>query len=347
MSEEGTMLQQLEAVQQKALDALQAVNDEAALQAWKVSHLGRSSTVMQAFSQLPQLPKEARPAVGQAANRVKTALETAFSAREEEIKKAALQRSLTADKLDVSLPGRRLPVGRLHPETSNLREIYRAFASMGFQIFRTSEVETDENNFGLLNIPLHHPARDMWSTFMTTRPGVLLRTHTSPGQIHAMRRYAPKPLRVILPGMCYRYEQTSVRRDIQFVQLEGIMIGEAVTLGDLKGTLNEFCRLMFGASVQTRFRPNYFPFTEPSGELDVECFICGGKGCLMCKSSGWLEILGCGMIHPVVLQNGGYDPDKVTGFAFGMGPGRVSILRHNIEDIRYFYQNDVRFLEQV
>jgi phenylalanyl-tRNA synthetase alpha chain len=346
MSVENAMLQQLDAIQQAALAELQRVGDDAALQAWKVAHLGRSSAVMQTFSQLPGLPKEMRPGVGQAANRVKLALEGAFGEKSEALKQTALARSLTEERVDVSLPGRQQPLGRLHPETTTLREIYRAFASMGFQVFRTREVETDDNNFGLLNIPPHHPARDMWSTFLTTRPGILLRTHTSNSQIHAMHRYAPKPIRVILPGMCYRYEQVSVRRDYQFTQLEGIMIGEQVTLGDLKGTLNEFCRQMFGAGVQTRFRPSYFPFTEPSGELDVECFVCGGKGCAMCKSSGWLEILGCGMIHPRVLQNGGYDPDKVTGFAFGMGPGRVTILRHAISDIRYFYENDIRFLEQ-
>ena len=346
MAEEETLLQQLQAIKQQALEELQQVEDEAALQAWKITHLGRSSLVMQTFSKLPQLPKETRPGVGQAANQVKLALEAGWTAKSETIQQAALQHSLAAERLDVSLPGRRLPAGRLHPETSILREIYRIFAAMGFQVFRTREVETDEYNFGLLNIPPHHPARDMFSTFMTTRPGILLRTHTSNSQIHAMRRYAPKPIRVILPGMCYRYEQISVRHDYQFAQLEGIMIGENVSLGDLKGTLNEFCRQMFGADVQTRFRPSYFPFTEPSGELDVECFICGGKGCVVCKSSGWLEILGCGMIHPVVLKNGGYDPDEVSGFAFGMGPGRIAMLRHAIRDIRYFYANDVRFLEQ-
>jgi phenylalanyl-tRNA synthetase alpha chain len=211
MSEESTLLQQLEDTQHKALDELQQAGDEAALQAWKAAHLGRSSQVMLTFSQLPGLPKDVRPGVGQAANRVKVALESALGDKSEVLKQAALARALTEERLDVTLPGRRQPAGRLHPETRILREIYRVFASMGFQVFRTREVETDEYNFGLLNIPPHHPARDMWSTFLTTRPGILLRTHTSNSQIRFMRRYAPKPIRVILPGMCYRYEQVSVQ----------------------------------------------------------------------------------------------------------------------------------------
>jgi phenylalanyl-tRNA synthetase alpha chain len=217
---------------------------------------------------------------------------------------------------------------------------------MGFQIYRSREVETDEFNFGYLNMPPHHPARDMWDTFYTTTPNVILRTHTSPGQIHVMRQYCPEPIRVILPGMCYRYEQITARSEIQFYQVEGLAIGRQITMADLKGTLTAFARSLFGPMVRTRFRSDHFPFTEPSAEMDVECFVCDGRGCPVCKQSGWLEILGCGMVHPVVLENGGYDPAEYSGFAFGMGPQRITMLMHKIEDIRYFAANDLRFLEQ-
>ena len=242
--------------------------------------------------------------------------------------------------------GRPLKRGRLHPAVQGLREIYSVFADMGFQIYRSREVESDEYNFGLLNMPPHHPARDMWDTFYTTQPNIILRTHTSPGQIHAMRQFAPEPIRVILPGMCYRYEQISARSDIQFYQVEGLAVGRHITFSDLKGTLSDFARRMFGQTVRTRFRADHFPFTEPSAEMDVECFVCGGQGCAVCKQTGWLEILGCGMVHPTVLANGGYDPEVFSGFAFGMGPQRIVMLKHRIEDIRYFFQNDLRFLEQ-
>jgi phenylalanyl-tRNA synthetase alpha chain len=273
-------------------------------------------------------------------------LEAQLTERSEALHQLALQHSLHTDRLDVSLPGRPATSGRLHPSTQILRRIYAIFAEMGFQVYRSREVESDELNFELLNIPAHHPARDMWDTFHTQTPGVLLRTHTSPGQIHVMREQAPNPIRVILPGMCFRYEQISARKEIQFNQVEGLAVGRSITFGDLKGTLTDFARRMFGAQVRTRFRASHFPFTEPSAEMDVECFLCAGKGCTVCSGSGWLEILGCGMVHPVVLRNGGYDPAEFSGFAFGMGPERIAMLRYHIEDIRYFWANDLRFLEQ-
>jgi phenylalanyl-tRNA synthetase alpha chain len=217
---------------------------------------------------------------------------------------------------------------------------------MGFQIYRSREVETDEMNFQLLNFPPHHPARDMQDTFFTGVDDVVLRTHTSPGQIRVMRERCPEPIRVILPGMCYRYEQITTRSEIQFNQVEGLAVGRRIRMSDLKGTLNSFAQRMFGRGTRTRFRCSHFPFTEPSAEMDIECFLCGGEGCKVCKSSGWLEILGCGMVHPVVLKNGGYDPAEFSGFAFGMGPERIAMLRHGIEDIRSFWGNDLRFLEQ-
>jgi phenylalanyl-tRNA synthetase alpha chain len=351
-------LEALEQIQAQALAELQKVADEDALSQWRVTFLGRSSGVMQTFSQLPQVPKELRPAVGQRANQVKQALEAALEAQSEAIKAAALAHSLAGQQLDVTLPGRKPAIGRLHPSTQMLRELYRIFADMGFQIYITREAEDDEYNFQLLNFPPNHPARDLQDTFFLDagkdrgENPLLLRTHTSPGQIRSMREAAasnpenPPEVRVVVPGMCYRYEQVTHRSEMQFNQLEGLVVGHHVTLADLKGTLQDFARRLFGADVRTRFRPSFFPFTEPSAEMDVECFVCGGKGCPVCKGSGWLEILGCGMVHPVVLQNGGYDPRVYSGFAFGMGPERLNMLSHGIKDIRYFWSNDVRFLEQ-
>ncbi len=340
------MLERLDQIEKESLNRLKDVRNEDELQAWKVAVLGRNSPVMQIFDSLGALPKDERPGIGRRANEVKRALEAAYAQYEAVLRQTALERSLQAERLDVTLPGRPVRRGRLHPATAILRRIYEIFAEMGFQVYRSREVETDELNFELLNIPAYHPARDMWDTFHTTTPGILLRTHTSPGQIHVMRQMAPEPVRVILPGMVYRYEQVSARKETQFNQVEGLAIGENITFGDLKGTLIDFARRMYGADVRSRFRASYFPFTEPSAEMDIECFLCAGKGCGVCGGSGWLEILGCGMVHPLVLSNGGYDPQRFSGFAFGMGPERISMLKHHIDDIRYFWQNDLRFLEQ-
>lgn len=350
-------MDQLNDIESSALESLASVSTEAALQAWKTAHLGRSSRLMQVFAGLGKLSKEEKPAVGAAANRVKVALEAALAARETEIKAAALARSLEEDALDVTLPGRTFHVGRLHPSTQQLRRVLDILKEMGFQVYTSREVETDEMNFQLLNFPLHHPARDMQDSFYVESEGrgdnpILLRTHTSPGQIRAMREFAatnpqnPPPIRIALPGMCFRYEQVTSRSEMQFNQVEGLAVGENITFADLKGTLSDFARRMFGQNARTRFRSDHFPFTEPSAEMDVECFVCGGKGCPVCKRSGWLEILGCGMVHPVVLQNGGYDPKRYSGFAWGMGPERQLMLRYKIDDIRYFWSNDIRFLGQ-
>jgi phenylalanyl-tRNA synthetase alpha chain len=342
----GEMLKRLDEIERHALQALQAINSSQALQAWKVSYLGRSSGLSEVLDGLREAPPEERPGLGRRANEVKRALETAYDACLQAIRSAELESSLRKEVVDVTLPGRPLLRGRLHPATRIMRQILEIWAAMGFQIYRSRDVETDAYNFELLNMPAYHPARDMWDTFYTRQDGVLLRTHTSPGQIHVMRERAPEPIRVVLPGMCYRYEQITARSEIQFNQVEGLAVGQRITFADLKGTLTAFARRMFGEQVATRFRASHFPFTEPSAELDVECFICGGEGCPVCKSTGWLEILGCGMVHPVVLSNGGYDPHKVSGFAFGMGPERIALLKHRIDDIRYFWANDLRFLEQ-
>ena len=340
------MLKQLEQLSTQAQAELTTAESATALESWYRRYLGLKGDITLMTRQIGKMPKEDRPAFGQRINVVKKALQADYDNHFAEVKAAELQAELAGDQLDVTLPGRRQPKGRLHPATRNLREIYRIWGDMGFQIYRSRDVETDEYNFELLNIPQHHPARDMWDTFHTTEEGVLLRTHTSPGQIHVMREYCPEPIRVILPGMCYRYEQITARSEIQFHQVEGLAVGKNISLADLKGTLTEFARRMFGRDRQVRFRANYFPFTEPSAEMDVECILCNGDGCNVCKYTGWLEILGCGMVHPNVLRNGGYDPAVYSGFAFGMGPERIAMLKYGINDIRYFWGNDLRFLEQ-
>jgi phenylalanyl-tRNA synthetase alpha chain len=340
------MLERIEEIEQRALKDLAQAVDQKTLQTWKVKFLGRSAELGEILDGLKDLSKDERPTVGRRVNEAKSKLEAAYQKRSEELRVDELERSLQSERIDVTLPGRMIPRGRLHPITQTLRRIYAIWADMGFQIYRSREVEWDEYNFELLNIPAHHPARDMWDTFYTTTPGILLRTHTSPGQIHVMRERVPEPIRVILPGMCYRYEQVTARAEIQFTQVEGLAVGKNITFTDLKGTLATFARRMFDKDVGIRFRAQHFPFTEPSAEMDIECFICGGKGCTVCKYTGWLEILGCGMVHPRVLQNGGYDPTQFSGFAFGMGPERITMLRHQIDDIRLFWQNDLRFLEQ-
>ena len=340
------MEQDFSKVEQAALAALHAIDAEAGLRAWQAAWLGKRSAVALALAGLGQLPAAERPLAGQRANALRLQLEQAHAAHAAALRESGLAASLQAGALDVTLPGRPAARGRLHIATQTLRQICAIWAQMGFQIYRSRDVETEACNFELLNIPPHHPARDMWDTFHTTISGSLLRTHTSPGQIHAMREYAPEPIRVVLPGMCYRYEQITPRSEIQFNQVEGLAVGRGIRFTDLKGTLTDFARRMFGAQTRTRFRASYFPFTEPSAEMDVECFLCGGSGCVVCKQAGWLEILGCGMVHPKVLQNGGYDPAEYTGFAFGMGPERIAMLKYGIKDIRYFWGNDLRFLQQ-
>jgi phenylalanyl-tRNA synthetase alpha chain len=333
-------------MEQRALAELEGCADEAAARSWHTRYFGPKGEVNVALKKIVEVPPAERRAYGQDANRVKDSLTRAHEAALEKLKERELARSLAADALDVTLPGRPVPRGRLHLATQTLREIYAIFADLGFQVYHSREVEDDLTNFELLNMPPYHPARDMFDTFHTTTPGVLLRTHTSPGQIHVMRELCPRPIRVILPGMCYRYEAITMRSEIMFQQVEGLAIGRHVTMADLKGTISAFARRLFGEDRQVRIRSSYFPFTEPSIEVDTDCIVCGGKGCGLCKRSGWLEIMGAGMVHPVVLRNGGYDPAQFSGFAFGMGLQRISMLKYAIEDIRQFWANDLRFLQQ-
>jgi phenylalanyl-tRNA synthetase alpha chain len=339
------MDRRLEELEQDALAALAAVADEEALAAWQRSVFGKRGTLTLAMRTLGELPKQERPAFGQAANQVKARLEAAYEERSQQLAAQALARELEAGRLDVTLPGRPVGPGHLHITTQVLRQAYAIFAEMGFQVYEAPDVETDEYNFGLLNIPPEHPARDMWDTFWISDV-LLLRTHTSPGQIRVMRERCPEPIRVVLPGKCYRYEQVSARSEQQFFQIEGLAVGHAIRMTELIGTLTDFARRLYGPERRIRIRSSYFPFTEPSIEADMDCILCGGAGCRVCQYSGWLEVAGAGMVHPVVLRNGGYDPAEWSGFAFGLGVERPAMLKYGIDDIRLFYGNDLRFLRQ-
>jgi phenylalanyl-tRNA synthetase alpha chain len=343
----STLLQDLEQLQREAEQALALTETTEASEAWYREYLGRNGKLTAVLRGLGQLSKEERPIAGQAANQIKITLENALRERQEAIKQAEITRALSAEGVDVTLPGRPQVVGKLHPTTITMREIINICAQMGFQVYDAPEVETDELNFGLLNFLPGHPAREMQDTFFTTNPDVILRTHTSPGQLRVMREFAPEPIRVVLPGKCFRNEDVTARAEMMFYQVEGLVVGRNVTFSDLKGVLLNFANQMFGAGRSIRFRKSYFPFTEPSVEADVDCILCGGKGCRVCKYSGWLEILGAGMVHPVVLKNGGYDPAEFSGFAWGMGIERQAMLKRSIDDIRYFYENDARFLARV
>jgi phenylalanyl-tRNA synthetase alpha chain len=340
------MSTELDALETEAKAALEACATPQELISWNSTYLGDKGQLTAQLKKVGGLPKEERPAFGQAINRIKAELTQAKDARQAALKAQELQRSLTTNALDVTLPGRPVSRGRLHIATQIMRLITSIFADLGFQVYKSREVEDDMTNFELLNMPPHHPARDMWDTFHTTTPGVILRTHTSPGQIHVMRKCCPEPIRVILPGMCYRYEAITPRSEIQFEQVEGLVVGESITMADLKGTIIAFARRLFGQERQVRFRSSYFPFTEPSIEVDIDWPQDDPNADRLTKGTGWLEIMGAGMVHPVVLKNGGYDPARYRGFAFGMGPQRITMLKYAIDDIRQFWANDVRFLEQ-
>jgi phenylalanyl-tRNA synthetase alpha chain len=347
-----TIFTELEDVHAAALGELKAAETTQALDAWEDRYLGRKGQITLQARQVGQMSKEDRPAFGRRINEVKQLLEQAYASRLEELRHAELAARLEVEAIDVTLPGRPVVRGHLHPTTQTLRELYAIFGKMGFEVYEAPDVELESYNFDLLNIPEYHPARDMWDTFWVESGDQergnrrLLRTHTSPGQIRAMRERHPLPIRVILPGKCYRYEQITVRSEHQFYQVEGLAVGPGITMTDLIGTMTEFSHLFYGPDLRVRVRSSYFPFTEPSVELDAECVLCTGKGCPVCKYTGWLELAGAGMVHPVVLRNGGYDPDVWSGFAFGAGVERPAMLKSGVEDIRLFYGNDLRFLRQ-
>jgi len=327
----------IDELRERALGELANASEPEALERWRVAFLGRRGALSVVLRGLSTLPAERRPAAGQAANQTKRALEIAFTEREAELREQALARALEQERLDVTLPGRPPCRGGLHPTTIILREITGFFRSMGYQVVEGPEVELDKYNFEMLNIPANHPARDMWDTLYVRPPDVLLRTHTSPMQARVMEATRP-PVRVVVPGRCYRYEAQDATHEWMFYQVEGLAVDEGLTMADLKGTLFAFARHMFGARVQTRFRCDYFPFVEPGVDMSISSPDLHG--------GAWLEIMGAGMVHPRVLEMAGYDPQRYTGFAFGMGPERIAMLKYGISDIRLFYGNDLRFLEQ-
>ena len=341
----------VEEVQTRAQKELQSADGLDGLEQWRIAYLGRSGELTAVLRGLASLPPDARRAVGAAANRAKSALEDGLALRRRELEEAAVAARVGEDRIDVTLPGWPAPRGGLHPTTMIVREICDAFTSMGFDIVEGPEVEWDSYNFEALNIPRDHPARDMWNSLWIDytddsgyRP-MLLRTHTSPMQVRVMEKTRP-PVRVIVPGKCYRYEATDATHEWHFYQVEGLAVDEGITFADLKGTLYEFARRIFGEERRVRFRCDYFPFVEPGVDMSIDCFKCGGEGCRICSGTGWIEIMGAGMVHPNVLKRVGYDPDVYTGFAFGMGPERIAMLKHGIDDIRLFYSNDLRFLRQ-
>jgi phenylalanyl-tRNA synthetase alpha chain len=339
------MLEEISDLRSGAKRRLAEIDNLQGLQTWRGTYLGRSGAVTRLLRRLGKLPPEQRPAAGRQANALRQALETAYEARREEFVRRERERAWHADRLDVTLPGRLPSLGRLHPIARTLREMKAAFARLGFQVYEGPEVEQDRYNFTLLNMPPHHPARDMQDTFYTTMAGLLLRTHTSPNQVRLMEQLCP-PIRVVVPGKVYRYENPDPSHDWMFYQMEGLVVGRGITMGDLMGTIREFAHLVFGPDRRIRFRCDYFPYVEPGLDTAVSCMLCNGAGCRLCGDTGWLEAIPVGMVHPQVLRNCSIDPDRYTGFAFGAGPDRIAALKYGIDDIRRFYTNDLRFLEQ-
>jgi len=335
----------LEALQAEASAAIAAAPDVATLDALELDVLGKKGRLTGVLRGIGALPAEDRPRVGAVANTVRSAIEGALADRGQALRGSELDARLVAEAVDVTTPGRPIRRGTLHPINETISEIAAIFGQFGFVVYEGPEVEDDVRNFQMLNIPPDHPARDLWDTLYVDVEGYLLRTHTSPGQIHVMHQEAP-PIRALLPGRCYRYEAIDASHASEFFQVEGLMVDEGTTMGDLKGLLDQFAKAMYGADKRTRFRPGYYPFTEPSVAFDVECLVCGGSGCPACSRSGWMTILGAGMVHPVVLQYGGLDPERYQGFAFGMGVERIANLRHSVGDLRLYMENDLRFLGQ-
>lgn len=337
------MKEELEALQAGGLVEIAAANDLATLEEVRVAYLGRKGKLTEILRGLASAPADERPALGQASNLLKVALSDALDARKAALETAAESARAKNEFLDLSLPGRRRREGRVHVINQVYEEMLEIFFELGFQVAGGPDVETEYYNFDALNTPADHPARDSHDTFFV-KPGVVLRTHTSPVQMRVMEKHQP-PLAIVAPGRVYRVDLDASHSPM-FNQLEGLLVDQNVSFADLKGTLNRFYQRFFGKDTKVRFRPHFFPFTEPSAEMDISCTVCGGKGCRMCKHSGWLEIGGCGMVHPKVFAHAGYDYEKYSGFAFGMGIDRIAILRHGISTIHHLFENDMRFLAQ-
>ena len=338
------MKQQLERIRQDALQELEAAKEQLSLENLRVKYLGKKGELTAILKQMGKLSAEERPVIGQLANEVRSSIETFMAERAEELKAQALQHRLEQEKIDVTMPGTPCAMGHKHPLTIVLDEIKEVFIGMGFDIVDGPEVETDYYNFEALNTPKNHPARDTQDTFYINE-NVVLRTQTSPVQIRTMEKQEP-PIRIISPGRVYRSDAVDATHSPLFHQIEGLVVDKNITFADLKGTLETFVKRLYGEDSVVRFRPHHFPFTEPSAEVDVQCFNCHGEGCRLYKNEGWIEILGCGMVHPQVLRNCNIDPEEYSGFAFGLGLERVTMRRYNIDDLRLFYENDVRFLKQ-
>lgn len=339
------MEQELQRIKEVALAAIKSANDAQALQDVRVKYLGKKGEVTALLKGLGKLSPEERPKMGALVNEVRQALEAELDALKASMEAAALNARLEEEKIDITLPGRAPKTGHIHPLTTVNEMIEEFFMKMGYTVEEGPEVEQDYYNFECLNLPKDHPARDMQDSFYITE-NFLLRTHTSPVQARTMQRHEPNsPIRMIAPGKVYRWDYDATHSPV-FHQVEGLIIDEYITFADLKGTIETFLRHMFGDDTKVRFRTSFFPFTEPSAEVDISCVMCGGEGCRVCSHTGWLEILGCGMVHPKVLEINGYDPTKVKGFAFGMGVERIAMLLYGIGDLRLFFEDDVRFLEQ-
>ncbi len=336
------------AIAERALEAIAAADDEEALGRLRVEFLGSKSELMRIPKAFAGLAAEERPAAGRAFNRARSAIEEALARRAEELRRARLADLGASEAIDVTFPGRPPQVGRLHVLTRIQREVETVMERMGYHVEDGPEVETDWYNFEALNLPRGHAARDMQDTFFFNETeDLLLRTHTSPMQIRSMERLRRPPIFVIVPGRTYRRDATDASHLAQFMQVEALAVDEGLTVGDLKGTILYFAQSLWGAERRIRIRPSFFPYTEPSFEFDLSCGVCGGVGCRACGGDGWLEVGGCGMVHPNVLRNGGIDPDRYTGFAWGFGIERIAMLRHDVDDLRLFYENDLRFLEQL
>jgi phenylalanyl-tRNA synthetase alpha chain len=348
----------LEAIRASARERLAAADTAGEVDELRLELLGRSGRLTALLKRLGSVPADERPALGQVANDVRREVEAAIGDRLTALSGADLEARLAGETIDMSAPGRPVRVGHLHPVLTLMRDLREVFHAYGFEVFEGPEIETEAYNFELLNIPPDHPARDLWDTLYVAEPGsveagapipatdgTILRTHTSPAQIRAMQALEP-PIRVLTPGRCFRYEAVDASHGYEFFQVEGLVIDRDTSLADLKGLLEEVARALYGRDVRTRFRPGYYPFTEPSVAFDIGCLVCGGGGCPACKRSGWMTILGAGMVHPEVLRAGGFDPDEFQGYAFGMGPDRMAMLRHGIGDIRLFFSADLRFVTQ-
>jgi phenylalanyl-tRNA synthetase alpha chain len=338
--------EELKTIEKEALENIEKVTDMKNLQDVRVKYLGKKGSITKVLRGMGKLSKEERPIVGEIANVVRESISSALENKKYALEMKAMEKQLEEETIDVTMPGRPVPSGGPHLLTSIIEEIEDLFIGMGYEIKEGPEVETDYYNFELLNLPKNHPARDMQDSFYITNE-ILLRTHTSPMQARTMQEYeGNQPVKIICPGKVYRRDHDDATHSHQFTQIEGLYVDKNVRMSDLKGTLDHFAKGIFGQDREIRLRPSYFPFTEPSVEMDISCKICNGQGCNVCKGTGWIEILGGGMVHPKVLEMSGYDPDIYSGFAFGMGPDRIAMLKYGVSDIRQFYINDIRFLKQ-